>query len=543
MNLLPPFFYTDNERFQMRWSKSIVKQKIQSLIYSYSRVLQVLGTKNFDDSFIDKMPENELLEQTIYFQGILPVFDANSDYNSDVSANFIYFNQPIYVNVFPSSDDKIFPRQSIFDASKLNFLLSNEYKNQYKFFYDLSYPLTVELKNYDGENKNNELEFVFAMEINLRKNYVINELLLDMGPVNWNNNLINLEIINTDTSAPPADSTLIPGEQASRNIFCKESQMNSGNISMMVSDRNTGEALENVEVSYGCGTYAECFIGMTELKYGSGYLSSKMPICNNGYVLFEKDGYETKRIELTTRQDTITNLGNVALYKKVKKNVSLQKFEIEYLYKIDNDIGIPTRCYIPGLNYLLLFSGECFDVVKSKLKIKGTDISNESINLTMNESAIIQFELLNDEINPDYKVFIKITGNETEEVELIPGRYAIDITYLDKRGVSIPEDCDRACEKCAWYETCTVKHCKYYPPDQIDLIPAPWGGLDFNASRPVYFRPIDIYDNTTELKLSLFSYPEPNEISCLDSLEELDKKGEYTIKYRSLLLPKFLSVE
>jgi len=266
-----------------------------------------------------------------------------------------------------------------------------------------------------------------------------------------------------------------------------------------------------------------------------------MPICTNGYVLFEKEGYETKRVELTTRQDTPTNLGNVALYKKITKNISIQKFQINYLYKLDNSFGIPTRCFIPGLNSLLMFSGDCFEAVKHKLKIKGVDITNESIILTENESVIVKFELINNGISPDHKVYTKITGNESQEVELIPGRYAIDITYLDAEGVSIPEDCDKACEKCAWYETCTVKHCKYYPPNQIELKPAPWGGLDFNESMPVYLSPSNLYNNNTEIELYIITYPEPNEIACLDSLEEMGKKTEYTLKYRSMLIPKFVT--
>ncbi len=543
MDLLPPFFHSDNEKLEKFWLKPVVKLKIQDLLYSYSQTLQVLGTKNFDDSFMERIDEDLRMERMIYLLGTLPVFASDDENANTISASLIYSkNHPIFVDVFPNKGVRIKPQHQSSGGGFFDDIFPSEDSNKYKFFYDVSYPLTVELKNYDEVNKNNELEFVFAIEVNLIKNYIVNDYLLGRGPILWSNDLINLEIINTDTSAPPADSNIIYGEQASRNIFCKESQMKSGNITMIVSDRNTGEALENVEVSYGCGTYAECFIGLTELKYGSGYLSSKMPICNNGYVLFEKQGYETKRVELTTRQDTPTNLGNVALYRKVKKNVSLQKFEIDYLYKMDNDFGIPTRCYIPGLNSLLLFSGECFDLVKSKLKIKGTNMSNESANLTMNESAIIIFELMNNGINPDYKVFVRIKGNETEEVELIPGRYTIDITYLDANGVSIPKNCDKACEKCSWYETCTVKHCKHYPPNQIDLIPAPWGGLDFNESRPVYFRPSDLYGNNTELRLSVFSYPRPNEISCIESLEELDKKTEYTTKYRSLLLPKFITI-
>lgn len=513
MERLPPFAYSDNDKFMMFWLTPVVEQNIKNILYSYTQVLQVMGTKNFDDSFINKIPDDLTMEKTLYFQGILPVYGHDSEINNDVSVSMNYLNHPIYVDVWPHKGSKIGPKYYTFDPSGISSFLPESHFSSYKFFYDISYPLIVEVKNYDYLNPNNELNFIFALEVNLRKNQVTNDRILGNSPLNWDTNYINVRIIDTDTTAPPTGTGIIPGDRTSKNIFCEESQKVSGNISLLLFDRNSGTALDDATVSFGCGTYAECAIGKTELKLGAGYFNNKMPLCLNGYVLIEKPGYQSKRIKLTTEKDKNINLGAIGLYPFETKNITVKKYPINYNFKLKS----------------------------GKLKVDGVSIINSNFPLTENESAVIKLSLIGEDIDPAYEVFLTLDSNETGEVALVPGRYAIDITYMNNDGITIPKKCDRACEKCAWYETCSVKHCKYYPADPIEIKPAPWGGLDFNASKPVSLRARDIYNKNNTLELYSFVYPLPNEIACLDALEEMTKKTSYTMDYRSILVPRFVT--
>ena len=272
----------------------------------------------------------------------------------------------------------------------------------------------------------------------------------------------------------------------------------------------TGDALVGAEVSYGCGTYAECLIGLTEFNQGTGYLNAKLPICTNGYLQIEKEGYEVKREKLTTKLGTSENLGTIKLYPKIKKNISINKFNLSYNIILQND----------------------------NLRIQGEKIDDNSSKLSDQESVLVTMNRISDGIDPDFEVYVQLIGNETEEVELIPGKYSLDIVYLNDDGVIIPKDCASSCIKRNIFRTCT-KRLKY-PSEPIELKPAPWGGVEFTEERPISIRKNELYNVNTSLELFTIVYPLPNEIACLKSLEEMDKKEDYTLKYRSKIVPRFV---
>ena len=512
MDLLPPFFYQDDSKLKLFWNNIVIKEKIKQILFSYTQLLQVMGTRNFDDTFLDKIPDDLTMEKTLYLQGMLPLYSHNDFEMKNYSVTMNYLNQPIYVQVWPHDGIKIEPKEYPTDLSDKSIFLSESNSNYYRFFYDISYPLVVEIKNHDINNKNNEMTFFFALEINIRKNKLINEYLNGNGPIIWDPNNIQIKILNTDTTEAPVDYDYIPGNKASTNLFCNPEQRISGNISGFVYNKLTGQGIGDVIVSYGCGTYEECALGLTNSLYTSGYFSSKMPLCLNGYVSFEKIGYKTERVKLSTIKDQSENIGSIGLYPLVTKNVSVKKFSLSY------------------------------DIDDNYRKINGVKISDTYSVLNEDETAILRMNLINDGINPKRIVFININSNNTKEIELVPGKYSIDIIYLDSNGKVIPKECDKKC-----YDTdlldvlgLTEGECFLIPPDPIEIKPAPWGGLDFNESNPISLRPQDIYDTNKSLELYLITYPEPNDISCLNSLDELSKKTSYTLQYRSRLVPKFV---
>jgi hypothetical protein len=508
-NLLPPKIYHVSDKSNIMWYTPVVNQKITRLIDTYSQVFQVMGSKNFDDSFIEKIPDNLSTEKMTYVQGVLPIYNSESSTIENISINLNYFDHPLYVDVSPSSGFKIGPKNYPEKGSEVSMGLPDDSNTYYRFYYDISYPLIGEIRNYDENNRNNELNFMFALEVNVIKNNIYNELLLGYGPIPWDIDLIGFSYDPEVQLEEDLVSKIFSGVN---NIFCEPSQRLSSNITVMVYDRVSNDALDDTYVSFGCGTYAECYLGSTFDKNGAGYFSDNAPLCNNGYLLLEKEGYQSKRIKLTTEKDKPINLGAVGLYPLQKKNISIKMFNISYDIKTNN----------------------------GKSKIDGVKINNESNFMFENDSAIITLKLVQDSLEPELQVYFTLNSQNSKEVNLIPGRYSIEIFYLDNDGVVIPKNCDKECEDCGLLEFCVngVKNCKRYPNEDINITPAPWGGLEFDENHPISFRHRDIYGNNS-LELYIFRYPEPTALSCLDSLEEMGKKAEYTLKYRSKLVPKF----
>jgi hypothetical protein len=510
---LPPLFYVSYDS-HLFWVRPIVKDNIKNIIYRYSQLFQVLGTRNFNDNFIATIPENDSTIRNLYLSAIMPIYPKDNDYTKDISVDFLYHKEPSYVNVFPNKGELIYPREPKDNQKALNKYLSNDKKQYYEFFYDVSYPMIIRVKSHNPENMNNELSFNFAMEINLRKGYTINEYLLGLGPVPWGSDFLDIKILNVDTSANQVNSNILPGNKASNSIFCEPAQRTSGNISFLLFDRNSGTALSDATVSYGCGTYAECAIGRTELKMGAGYFNNKMPLCLNGYVLIESSGYQSKRIKLTTEKDRNINLGAIGLYPFETKNITIKKYPINYNFKS----------------------------VLGKQIIEGVSISDSNYPLSATDSVVVKLSLIGEDIDVSHEVFLTLDGNETGEAQLVPGRYAVDISYMDNNGVIIPKECNSVCkEKRSWVLGGGCKKRVYYPSDPIEIKPAPWGGLDFNASKTISLRARDIYNKNNSLELYSLVYPLPDEVSCLNSLEEMNKKTSYTMVYRSILVPKFVS--
>ncbi len=501
MTKLPPISYRDSSRFSMFWMQPVVEQKFQNILSTYIQSLQVLGTENFDDSFLINIPESLPVQRNLYLNAVLSPYPFDNVETQNIDVDFMYLRHPIYLEVWPHEGTKITAKSYESPGHDFNRFLPEDYTNSYNFFYDISYPLVVNIRNKDELNKNNELEFAFALEILIRKNFLMKELLSGQGPINWDYDAIQVTIIDTDTTDPAdvSSSGFIIGERADQSLFCEPILRQSGNISLLAYDKHTHEPLLDAYVSVGCGNYDECSIGMTKFDKGAGYFSEKMPLCEKGYVLVDKDEYQPKRIPITTEQDIPKSLGAVSLYKKIRKNISIKKYQMDYDY----------------------------------------DLPLEPENLIETESAIITLKLISDSINPPYEIMTTYTPGQDNYVDLIPGKYSIDIMYVDNEGVSVPKNCDRSCIKRNLLNQCT--DWMYYPSEDIELKPAQWGGVKYLDRYALSFREQDIYDESSNLEFYILRYPTPNAETCLDSLEDMGKLEEFTIQNRMTLTPKFLS--
>ena len=124
---------------------------------------------------------------------------------------------------------------------------------RYKFFYDISTPILVIIKD-DNAFNGDGYEFMFAMESNIRSN------------------------------KPMSPSMAISKTQNTQlTLFDDKDMWISGNITIEVID-NFGNPIEDVSVIYGCGPLT-VNIGKTELnEEGKSVLVSRFPPCEGGLL-------------------------------------------------------------------------------------------------------------------------------------------------------------------------------------------------------------------------------------------------------------------
>jgi hypothetical protein len=87
---------------------------------------------------------------------------------------------------------------------------------------------------------------------------------------------------------------------------------------------------------------------------------------------------------------------------------------------------------------------------------------------------------------------------------------------------------------------CT-KH-EYFPNDNVELNPAPWGGAEINSETTGNFviTQAELANaNNIEFRALKLSDPKKNSPpgGCLEVLDEMDKINEYSIKYRDSIMP------
>ncbi len=545
----PPIYYYDEAYTSKYWFKSVLKQKFQQLLRSYVPILQVLGTKNYDAEFINRIPDNLTLEKRFYIASILTVFDKDEKLTQDVLIDFIYNKFPIYFNVYPSNGEiikgkKIKPKL----PKMLEAILRYSPAYEYQFYYDFAFPLVVSIKDTQYD-----MPFLIAIEANMRANHVLNETHNGL-PVQTLG--VELGVSNQTSYSPGYTPTRI-----TRTMFCDDDFQISNNVSLTVVDEKTNQKLQNAIVTYGCGAYDSCEISLTD---ENGKFNHKLPLCSNGYIEIKKQGYKTEYIKYSTYDNQHTHLGYIYMKPLIQKRVKLKPIFLRYNYKLKNKDSISSSCKayfnlinttwflkqnmnkskIKDIFSTLNITEDCLNTLSKNIKLSSTNnfktyainYSKENITeLTKNFKYIIRFNSLSNLVPETNFV---MTDNLEFNITLTPGKYAINVMLINENGVKIPKKCKKICTKHCSSWSLYHKEYKYMPETDINLQPALWGGLDFNESIPIYFTDSQIYNNNT-LILPILIYPYPTEKSCLDSLNILSEQALLTRKFRTTLNPTF----
>ncbi len=229
------------------WQKRNVKEKVTEVLAAYVPLFQVDGTYNYERNLFGSE-----LKQRLYDSTIIPV--ANSSF-TNLAAYFAYLDfWPVYFDLncdgekcAPSSTNTLIPFFGI---------------QNYKFAYDLSFPVLVEVKDPFALNGQG-YAFNFFLEGNIRNNKPM--------PAGFQ----------------PLEMMLL----SERSLLCDA--RTSGDVNVGVADSAAKKPVSDAQIYYTI-TGESCFIGSTNEQ---GSLTEKFPVAVGGAVSAVKDGYIGKAVE------------------------------------------------------------------------------------------------------------------------------------------------------------------------------------------------------------------------------------------------------
>lgn len=509
MNRLPPVVEYSDDYYILTWSNARTKNTLDLLLLSYISALQVNGTYNYQE--ITEGGENDI--EAKFFKSLsLNLFNGTLP---NVSISFYYPPGTLASKVQPSKGDLIKPSIEVTEGNK--FIAKSQF-NTYRFFYDVSYPVIVEIRAEDPNSEIPEYSFIFAMESNLIENKPVLAWLLGMSTVEWDISYVNLTTEMADVDEENND-VIITEQIPSKRLFCDESTWLSGNISVRVEDAVTSAPVEGVIVSFGCGDYDECWLGETKLAEDglSAEWTGKTPICTGGYLAMSKEGYGSKSVTLSTQEGIDMVVEPRAMYKLKELSVSLKKLEVNRIYTRDDwtwTVGEASIGYEQEI-----------------------DNENELVVLTITQTG---FDAGSTPISQNI-----MFGGDSEpyqNISLAPGEYIISATLQDKIGFTIPKECSRICQGISLPLLGCTSGYIFFPEEDIEMVPAYWGGVEVNEETTGNFRitPWEL-ENANHIEFKVFKLPNlaysSPPYACIDALEESDLLVNYSRDYSERIMP------
>ena len=435
------------------WAKTLVKERVTQVLESYIQMLQVYGSKSYDSRDFG----GDTLSQGLYGTGMTVYTNETSmedEFNNiDVRFTYLGFWRP-YFDL--NCDGEICRPESM--SSNLAALIGVQ---RYNFLYDLSFPVMVEIKDPNAFNKKG-YALRFFLEANIRDNEPLTAYYVPL--------------------------TGIPS--AAESMLCDDAQRNTGNFTIDVTDANTKEPVDDVQVVYSC-IEEHCVVGTAK----NGKMKEEFPVCFGGVMNFVKDGYLTKSEMYSTELDEEADI----------------KIEMEPL--------------------------KTFTLEVRKIRVSKTPagwVVEKSSRLPMEEedTAIVNFKREAGLMEEEYTTSARAAGTELGEVRLAKGKYNVSVNLLtDKYFEFLPK------ERCEGGSLFTKEKCTDIPPEKMTFNESfPSGGSEFDYR----ISPYDLENNKMIVYAFYTDYysVDVNELE-IEDLEQLAKIEEYSQKYWTKLIPDF----
>lgn len=566
-NKLPPLSEITHDYYTITWAKELVKRQVQQILNSYVPLLRFYGTKNAKE-----INSRDRYEKGFY--NAMQIEDIKKKYplNADISYN----DWPIYFSITPEPITGTYHKQ--------NFpyeILPPFQTNTYEFYYDLSVPLLVQIRDQNAFNGEG-YTMNFAIEANIRDNKKPNEWNIGEGTLGpWNTEQTKAEIRfaektqgkctdtggkyqcsinskNYDTILQCTEICYTSEEKRQQQKtaptkFCSEDQRLSGKIK--ITTKTGTQMLGQAGISYRCGNYKTCSIGVTD---ENGTAEFELPICQGGILSAHKPGYYHAKKILSTEINRPETAEFILLQEK-EFSVGFQKMPITASQGRD---GLDVSC------------------------------CGQKQNPIQTQKAALSIERVQE--NPGDAGFIQaIVIDENSKINLVPGKYKVTMQYFDEIGIVIPKECkhvcidqeqedtikacDSACQQHAdasksackiifalkpeWCEDldfakqqcekhCTKTECKKWmklPEEGMAIRPALLGGAVIDMENGYWtVTEADLQSGLEHITFYALEVPTP---TCLDSqgceyplcvgLDEMSKTKKYSDMFREELTPKF----
>jgi len=466
------------------WVLFNVQQRFRQLIQSITPSFQVLGTKG-----VRPVPQ----VKDPYVRGFLntmrlDLFNGSGLRTDDLRVTIfspeLSVTHPLYLDVKPRKGQLIKPRSE--RQGGILFVPPRQ-QNYYNFFYDLSVPFLVEVRA-ENATPGTDLSFLFALEANVRDNKNMAEWLLGRGTIPWSRDFVSYKVTDPASLLPTDEQ---PSRRYAHNtslttLLCSPEQAVVP-LTVRTFDASTQRPLANVSFSFTCGAYATCQLGLSAMDEHGVYaeLDTKVPQCVGGLLTAEKAGYAAKTLHVSARRDQPPTVPDLLLEPFVTLNVSFEKRQLSRTATGELSLG----------------------------GAKPIEASHETVFATLTRRKRSRTE-------PSV-VATAIISNTTNltSVKLIPGLYEVRAYYIDSKGRFIRPGCKKI-------------HGHAIPKQQINITPAPWGGLEL-VDQPWQLERSALSSHR-ELVIPVVVFPPPR---CIDDLDDMSRIAAYSRTYRAQLEP------
>lgn len=437
MNLVASYASVDNEHLPPidhiqffrnaagPWVQSDVRETLQYDLLPFMSLVRFANVKNNIPLFED---DDTLGEYKQYSEGFYTSFlpkTSNIIYEDfDVYHNYVY--EPIYSKVGDGSP--VIKGTSLIDSgSDIVSMLIGATLEDYRFNYDISYPLLISIEDDDAFNGAG-YTFQFAIEVNVRNNIP---------------GYTNFTFYNT----------------AYEQTLDLESLHLDQEITLETFDRYTGEPLDDVSVSYVCGNEYE--LGLTEFVDSKAVLTTTMPYCEfGGYITFSKDGYLGSSLAYNNREGGDDMFFEFKLWPIKEREVIVLKRTADNIAEIRNAGTDAMWIYATeyenlSVNDMVLLNVERvietpYDQpvpLLSFLRVENKNSVSLDIDGSMENAILLGFEegFYTEEERDELLAglgSVDYTYNPPERyvMDFVPGTFMLDATLMDKKGMFLSSE-------------------------------------------------------------------------------------------------------
>jgi len=486
---LPPLAAITHDKIVSTWFRPMVELNLQQLFLSYIPLIQIANTLNAKQ--IDS--DSNVFEKGFYKALYLRFLE--DAYPLDVS--FAYLDWPFYFDITPRQGDVLTGETHI---QEFPFNAAPAFQtNYYEFYYDLSAPVLVEIRDSDAL-KGKGYSFSFALELNIRdnKNFVFWNL--GQGTVGfWDSENVDVseKIVDYDSGtcfeqgsgwrcdisgktysdevacvqACYSTKSSVKSFKTKEKLFKDADQRVSDEVVLTVLDAVTNEGVAQASVLFKCGRYDTVIIGSTD---DSGKVSAKFPLCINGQLSFEKDNYAKKIVGFTSLPDKSVQK-TILLEPEAVLSASVKKYPIkienirDLEYSQEPEAGLSTSYsdidsweslgmsalggfkdqIISPITLSINWEEENYKVGKDQKNMKIYDrvCSDASQYLNKSQKAIVLIEKVPEsDLEPPYfQTLLLDYGERSGQIKLVPGLYKVNGMLIDKEGFVIEPGCQEIC--------------------------------------------------------------------------------------------------